>query len=143
MTCINNARIPSEVDAVFAEAKSAYDKIVNLSTPPSTQTRPTTNSTPPTTTTGDFGSLLNKYRQQDGLSTLTHNVDVTKMTEIRAREGTVVYDHVRPNRQKWFMIAKEVNPSIFPTGEIITGIDNVDIFGQSLNQTDNQLAAGA
>ena len=61
--------------------------------------------------------LTNKYRKSAGLTTLSINEELMDMADTRAEELQSLFDHVRPNGEKWYTIFEEVGSTLQATGE--------------------------
>lgn len=52
--------------------------------------------------------LLNEHRKELGLSELKYSSDIQKAADIRAEEISEVFDHVRPNGEKYYTVFDEL-----------------------------------
>lgn len=53
-------------------------------------------------------TIINGYRQANGLAALTFDSDITVATKLRAAEASVNFSHVRPDGTPWYTINNNI-----------------------------------
>ena len=95
---------------------------------PTSQPQPTTQPSGSASYNKEFADkvieLVNAARAKEGLSPLTKDTTLTKLSNIRSKETATLFSHQRPDGTSWSMVLKQNNVSYTSAAENIAAGQN-------------------